>query len=338
MKRLELALAAVLAFSLTACQPFIPAAQHAGVAPESGEAAPVKVALGGFAPRISTSTYGVQAVPSHTIKRARLEVVGPGFTPMTSDIFALGANAEGSYPIRVSMGPNRIFTATGLDANDKPVPGAVIMAVQTITPGTNTVNLTWQTTPTGGIFGELLKHDGANPGSKLAETISVASVQQFVDKQILWNLRPLAHPSLVDALPIAQYIIANGKAPTSPSSSYIKSTATVNVLVRGLTSGTKFDAWVDDPASGIKQEVAQDVTQTFANVLEGTWRLHILTKDDLYVVETVTVAPGQTLDVRIDFAGDTTANIDFSLDGLPIPPDVFGKTPQASGSDYVRFP
>ncbi|MNK73225.1 hypothetical protein D3C87_927180 [compost metagenome] len=339
MKRFELALAAVLVFSLTACQTFMPTVQHPGAAQKPVvEMAPVKISLSGLTPGGTTAGFNVQAVPTYLITQARVEVTGPGMA-MISQTVAIDANGHGTVSLNVPMGRNRVFTAIALKTDNSPVPGAVVGAVKTIEPGANAVNLTWTTTATAEAFTDLLANDAA-----MASSTDISKVQTLVNGMLIWGsaaiTTPLSmHPSLVDGVKIGQYMRANGGAVPLVSVNYVKPHAMVSLKVNGLPAGFKYDAWIEDPASRLLKGVASDLLQSFGAVHEGTWTLHIITLNatntpEKRIQESLTVVNGVARDITIDLAGPSNANLDFSHDDADIP--TYANVPALNnGTEYV---
>lgn len=331
MTRIPILLTALAAVSLTACQPFTPASlKQDPLAQGQSQKAPVKISLGAFSPRITTSGFGVQTVPTYEITQARIEVRGPGMAPDSATVTITAG--KGAHVFDVPMGPNRIFTAFALRQDATEVPGAVIRAVKTIEAGENEVNLEWSTTPTGEAFTNLLDNSVS-----LASNTDAAKVQQLVNSVLLLGTgtitTPLVmHPSMVDGLQIARDIrLAGGTIPTF-SPSYVKAWGKVSLTVNGLPAGYTYDAWIDDPASPLFSGVAAGPAQTIGPVLAGTWNLHIVTRNaakqaESRIQEAITLVNGQTRTIKVDLAGPTTANIDFaSHDGI-LPPDLDNSVP-----------
>ncbi len=325
MKRIILSLAAAAAMSVSACQPFAPTALDQGSVPQvATKTAPVTISLGAFTPKITSSSFGVQTVPTYEITKARVEVTGPGMVTPLSETISIAAGT-GSVQFNVPMGPNRVFKAFALRTDDSEVSGAVVGAVKTIEPGANEVDLSWTTTATSEVYTNMLE----NGNAAMAISTNVSQVQKLVNDMILWGVTvtgPLAmHPSLVDGVKIGQYMRANGGAIPAESVNYVKPWGRVSLRLNGLPTGYKFDAWVDDPASPLMLNLAGGQVQTIGPVHAGTWKLHIVTKDAAgtaanRIEQAITLVNGQVRNVTVDLAGPTTANVDFnSYDGQVFP-------------------
>ncbi len=337
MTRIMLSLVAITALSLTACQPFTPTALHQGASPQlNAEKSPVRVTLGAFAPKTTSSSFGVQTVPTYEITQARIEVMGPG---MTTDSATVSITAgKGTKEFNVPMGPNRVFTAFGLRADSTPVPGAVIGAVKTIDPGQNTVELNWANTPTAEVFTNFLQ----NGQAAMAINTNAGQVNNFVNSMILWGTgtvtAPLPmHPSLVNGVKIGQDMRASGGVIPAESVNYVKPWGRVSLRINGLPTGYKFDAWVDDPASPLMVDVSGGVPQTIGPVHAGTWNLHIVIKDaaktaEKRIQESITLVNGQLRSITVDLAGPTDANVDFTSHNGEIFPDL--SVPEMNASEY----
>jgi hypothetical protein len=344
MKRLKLTLAALLALAIAGCHTYIPASQLGGSPVNSSETASVKVSFGGFKPKVTQSGFGIQALPVYAIAKATVEISGPGIAAVLTSADNAIVNGDGSYSFdRVPMGKNRIFTAIGLDANDQPVPGAVLRNVADITFGENVVDLAWPTTPTGDVFAYLLEKDLAdsdgNPATNYASSVTRTAVQNFVTSMLTWPTFGGRHPSLVNGEAIGQAIInAAGALPGAPHMAYVRSRATVKLIVNGLEDGETFNAWIDDPASSYQAGLAPEVEHTFSDVIAGKkWKLHIVTNDFDPIEEEIDLTAVATLNIQLDFAGSAKGNIDYTVDDMaPQPDNIWGLPKSVSGTHYAR--
>jgi len=329
MKRFQVALAAVLALSLTGCQAYVPSRQPVAVKPDTATMAPVTFSLTGLTPRITRPSFGVQAVPTYAFTKARVEITGPGIVdPIEIEDVPI-TDGVGTFSEMIPMGPNRIFRAFAVDADGADVAEVVVGAVQTINPGENHVNLTWQGLPVAQAY---LKLTTLN--SPHASSFQVNLVQNYVTTR----LGTMPHPSLFNGYVLGAYIAANNAVPGGIIPNLTRSTGKVFLQVKGLSAGQSYDAWLEDPASELKSGINTDALQEFPSVLAVTlsdienppalnWTMHVVINNALgqpekrIKLENVAIAIAGTKEIVVELAGPTNGNIDFTNGDGNLPPD-----------------
>lgn len=316
--------ALILAFAVSACQPFLPLAQHSGSSQGSHRTGTVTVSLGAFQPAFSQASYGIQALPLYAMSHALVEITGPGITTPIWKTVGLGTGAlAGKGFVRIEnvpLGVNRVVTATALTADDrsKTIAGALVRDVTDVAPGDdpqNTVSLVWQKTPAAEVFVHLQE---MNPA--LAISTSASAVQTTV-AGMLGGAFGALHPSLVDARAIAQSIVDHPThAVPGPDAAFKIDAASLNLVVNGLDSGVRFDAWIDDPASGPKTSLTNG-THAFSGIKPGKWRLHVSSSTFGHIEKELTIVKKSPVtSITIDFSGTVEGNIDFTNGGTPTAP------------------
>lgn len=324
MKFVSACQALLLAFAVSACQPFLPLAQPSGTSQGAQRTGTVTVSLGAFQPAYSQASYGIQALPFYAMSHALVEITGPGITAPVWKIVGLGTGAlAGKGFVRIEnvpLGVNRVVTATALRANDPAavIAGAVVRDVTDVAPGDdpqNTVSLVWQKTPAAEVFVHLKDLDPA-----LATSTSATAVQTTV-AGMLGGAFGALHPSLVNAQAIAQSIFDHPThAVPGPDAAFKIDAASLNLVVNGLDSGVRFDAWIDDPASGPKSSLTNG-THVFSGIKPGNWRLHVSSPTFGHIEKVLTIVKKSPVTtITIDFSGTVEGNIDFTNGGTPAAP------------------
>lgn len=329
MRRIQFALAAVMAVSLTGCQAYMPNHQSVATKPDTANLAPVTFSFSGLTPRITRPSFGVQAVPTYAFNKARVEITGPGIADPIEITDVTITAGTGTFTYMVPMGANRVFRAFAVDANGVDVDEVVVGTVQTITPGENNVNLTWQGLPIAQAYLKL-----ATLNAPLAKTFPVSTVHTYVTTR----LNTLAHPSILNGYTLGAFIASQSAVPVGNIPNLNRLTGRVQLQVQGLPAGYAYDAWLEDPASELKSGINSDALQEFASVLAVTlkdvdnpptraWTMHVVIYDGLGAaykrikVENVPIVVGGTKEVLIELAGPTNGNIDFTNGAGKLPPD-----------------
>lgn len=323
--------ALVLAFSVTACQPFFPIAQHGGSTQGAHQVGTIKVTLDAFQPKVTASGYGIQALPIYAITHAKVEVSGVGVLDPLTKTVPIGAGLGYVEIENVPLGKNRVVTATGLTSADPThvVRGAVVRDVVDVNPGDNPISLTWAKTPAAEVFVHLAAADAA-----VATSTSATPVKNLVNT--LLTLYGISHPSLVDTAAIAQDIVADAEHDVPAADAKFRILpATVTLVVKGLATAVRFDAWVDDPASAPRTNLpggSYDLT----GIKPGTWTLHVSSPDFGHIQKELTIARVPQTTVEIDFSGTVLGNIDFTNGNSPAAPPQPENFAPASGSYVIE--
>ncbi|MFN3430403.1 MAG: hypothetical protein ACK46X_10655 [Candidatus Sericytochromatia bacterium] len=186
----RLTVACALAMPVAACAPHAavgPSPESAGVTP--GRTAAVTIRLGGAFPSAkapanrATLAYGANETgfAQLDIVKARLKVSGPGLatTTLAEVAWAPEGGASGmpaSLRADVSVGPNRIFTVEGLNAD-----GQVVMRLRgaaTVAPSGDTpVTINFLSDATARVLEAMLKEA---PATTLLDVDRTAAIQQFL--------------------------------------------------------------------------------------------------------------------------------------------------------------
>ncbi|MNX57336.1 hypothetical protein D3C86_881520 [compost metagenome] len=289
------------------------------------ETGALKVDLGAFRPKVTVSSFQAQALPVATITQARLTVRGHGIAaPLVMTVPV--SNGVASAEIQnIPIGPNRLITAEGLDANGNLVPGALIRAIAPVQRGAGIVSLTWHSTPAGSVLERLLESDLA-AGTTLASSVSANDLQALVLQ--LLSLQPPQvagewHPSLIKAEAIAARIRASNGAIPAAEQAFIAQPATLHLQIKGLAAGRTLKARVNDPASRILVDLGNGYYQ-LPSITPGTWTMVFESPEFGQESAEAIFGEGASRSVVVDYAGSELATVDFG--------------PEATASGGIAWP
>lgn len=267
-------------------------APRPAVTPPAAEAGlgTVTLQLEGFgdAPRAT------QAVP--TFSRARLHIDGPAMPAerTANASFRLGAT---QLTVRnVPVGPNVVVVVEGLDASDRPLPGARFGTVVDIAPGaTVQAPVGPLTTPLAEVVLALLANDRA-AGRSLDQALSARLDEAALQARLEGERSRLGvvHPALFNAVGLAGTLAASPTlTPPSDLSSYVRSPGRVRVRLKGLPTGSRATVSLDDPVSPKQQNLAEG-SHDILPVAPGTWTVSVEAAGGLAASLPVTVTEGLT--------------------------------------------
>lgn len=288
-----------------------------------------------------------------TFSRARLRIDGPAMPAerTANASFRLGAT---QLTVRnVPVGPNVVVLVEGLDASDRPLPGARYGTVVDLAPDTTvSAQVGPLTTPRAEVVLALLAEDRA--ASRSMEAAYSARLDDGALQTRLEAERSrlgLVHPALFDAAAIARSIsaAANPNATTSlrpPSdlSGFARSPGRLRVRLKGLPTGAKASVWLDDPISPKQQNLAVGGYDILP-IAPGRWTVSVEAPGGLATSVPVTVAEGLSgtpAEVLLDLSRwETLASLTKPLTATLCLPMTVGDVPSlvmVGGMDAVPSP
>lgn len=308
--------------------------------PASVAAPPLVTGLGTIALRLEgfgAAPRSTQVAP--TFARARLHVDGAALLAAKEATvsFRLGATElkVGNAPVS----PNVAVLIEGLDAQDRPLPGARYGTVVDVTPGATVSALVGPlTTPRADVVLALLAMDRAASRSvdqAFSARLDDAALQARLESER--SRLGVVHPALFDAASIARAIAASADptattplAPPSDLSSSVREPGQIRVRVKGLPVGTKASVWLDDPVSPKQQNLAPGGYDILP-IAPGNWTLSALSADGRSISRAVTVPSGLAttpLEILLDLgrwdvlssmskAQAAALCVPMTLDGMP---------------------
>lgn len=328
----------------------------AGCAPRAVPVGPPQAADGLGTVHLQLEGFGdaprsTQVAP--TFARARVRFDGAAFAAEKAVNVSFRLGVTELTVKNVPAGPNVAILVEGLDASDRPMPGARYGTVVDLSPtATVSAKVGPVTTPRADVVLALLAMDRAASRSAQAAfsaRLDDETLQTRLDAER--SRLGLVHPALFDAGAIAR-AIATGASPTAttplvpPSdlSAYARSPGRVRIRLTGVPVGSRAAVWLDDPISPKQQNLANGGYEILP-VAPGAWTLSAEAPGGFLVSVPVTVAAGLTT-----AAGEVVLDLSRweSLPGLTKPlaaaacaPMVLNGTPtlvMAGGVDAVPAP
>lgn len=200
-------------------------------------------------------------------------------------------------------GKNRVITVQALDGGGNPIAGAIVGTAADLVAGSQTLELSARSTALGNVFARLLQ---TQAGRQVVGSIRPDAVKALLDQ--IRAIPPRAmHYALIDAIAVADAIAASGGTLPAPSASFQVAPGKVRLTVRGAPENVRFQAWVGDPASPRGTGLSHLGSQTgdvyeIGPVLPGTWPVTVSVPRLGTRTGTVTVGPGETSSLVVDFS------------------------------------
>ncbi|MBO9540621.1 hypothetical protein J7643_08525 [bacterium] len=212
--------------------------------------------------------------------------------------------AEGARTLRVEglpLGTNRLLTLQGVDAADRPLPGAEWLAVAPLASGSNQVMLSSATTAVGKVWARWL-----DTGHQvLAQQADPAQVARRLEA--LKRASNLPHHALIDTDKWADAVAAASGSLEVPGSFAIAPGSAL-VTVTGAPSAVPAELCIDDPVSPLQSGVSPVTTQTGGRyrvgpVMPGTWTVWVSVPGFGVASRSLSVPAGGEANINLEFKG-----------------------------------
>ncbi|MNX75076.1 N-acetylneuraminate epimerase [compost metagenome] len=199
------------------------------------------------------------------------------------------------------LGSNRLLVLQGLDAEDRPLPGAEWLAVAPLATGSNQVVLSSAATAVGKVWARWLDTGHRS----LAQQADPAQVARRLEA--LKRASNLPHHALIDANQWADAVAAASGSLEVPGTFAIAPGSAL-VTVTGAPAAVSAELWIDDPVSPLQSGVSPVTTQTGGRyrvgpVMPGIWTAWVSVPGFGVASRSLSVPAGGEASVKLEFKG-----------------------------------
>ncbi len=230
--------------------------------------------------------FKTQALDCTTFSKAKISVRGVG---ITGSLYPAAANAGNQFTVPVTgctinatipnvpSGENRVAEIKVYTAGSNEIAGSTLSATFDITANPTTVQMSYRSTPTGQVVGDLLDQNLLLLASELDTNQLQTLVDQITGASGTYpNFSYTTHPLLLNRTALVQDIIAqsgNLGLLNAANPNYKVQPAQLNGSVAGLLGNDKYTVQLSDP-------ISSPITDTngayqFNNLPPGVWNFRI---------------------------------------------------------------